>query len=490
VNQYQQPLAGLASDTALRETPEGFEATLNPDWETIGPCGGYLAAIALRAAGQRTGRPRPVSISCTFLRRGTSGPVGVCVQTLTETRRAASVEVSVTQDAKPLMKALVWLVSGGLPGPAHDAAPMPSVTPPEELPELDTVLPPGYTRPFASWRNGLEERTLTYDFGECRRPFGEPRILSWFRFRPVAAFDDPFVDGGRFLLLIDTMPFPAASAAYEEIPPYFAQSLDLTVHFHRAVPGQEWMLCEATSPVAGDGIMSGRTRIWGRDGALLASGSQQLILSKFPTKISNPLSGTDRRSSLQASAALQGDGLIAADVLHQPAECGRQVTHPERVEPVRRVPDHDVQAVLSGRAQQELEVEPVRHPIGRSHWRDLEPVDREAERFPGQQLEDDVVGAPGQPGEQVRGQQLTRKLLMAQRVQRRPGGFPDQIVEGIRTGEGRPQQHHVGKETDGGAGLGVTAVRHQGGDGQVALPGHAVQRDVERGQQQHERRCL
>lgn len=297
MNQYQQPLAGLASDTALRETPEGFEATLNPDWETIGPCGGYLAAIALRAAGQHAGRPRPVSISCAFLRPGTAGPAEVCVRTLTRTRRACSVDVCLSQDAKVLMKALVWMVSGDLTGPAHDAAPMPSVTPPEELRELDTLLPPGYTRPFASWRKGVEERTLTYDFGGCRRPLGEPRVLSWFRFRPVAAFDDPFTDAGRSLLLIDTMPFPAASAAYREIPPYFAQSLDLTVHFHRAVPGQEWLLCEATAPVAGEGILSGRTRIWGRDGALLASGSQQLILSKFPATISNPLSRTDRAVS-------------------------------------------------------------------------------------------------------------------------------------------------------------------------------------------------
>ncbi len=286
MNQYQQPLAGLASDTALRDTPEGFQATLNPDWETIGPCGGYLAAIALRAAGQYTGRPRPVSISCTFLRRGVPGPVDVTVRALTQTRRASSVGVCVTQDAKPLMEALVWVVNGELTGPAHDAAPIPFVTPPEELEELDTLLPRGYTRPFASWRKGVEERTLSYDFSKCRRPFGEPRILSWFRFRPVATFDDPFVDGGRSLLLIDTMPFPAASAAYQEIPPYFAQSLDLTVHFHRVVPGQEWMLCEATAPVAGDGIMSGRTRIWGRGGALLASGSQQLLMSKLSARTS------------------------------------------------------------------------------------------------------------------------------------------------------------------------------------------------------------
>ena len=286
VDQYQQPIAGLASDTALLDTPEGYQATLNPDWETIGPCGGYLAAIALRAAGQYTGRPRPVSISCTFLRRGASGPVTVTVRTLAETRRASSVAVRVIQGANPLMEALVWVVSGELTGPEHAAAPLPSVTPPEELQELDTLLPPGYVRGYASWRKGVEERSLSYDFDRCRRPFGEPRILSWFRFRPVAAFDDPFVDGGRSLLLIDTMPFPAASAAYQELPPYFAQSLDLTVHFHRVLPGQEWLLCEATAPIAGAGIMSGRTRIWGQDGALLASGSQQLILSKLPAKAS------------------------------------------------------------------------------------------------------------------------------------------------------------------------------------------------------------
>lgn len=293
MDKYQQSLGGLASDTALRETPEGFQATLNPDWETFGPCGGYLAAIALRAAGQYTGRPRPVSISCTFLRRGVAGPVAVTVRPLAEMRRASSVAVRVTQDVEPLMEALVWMVSGELTGPAHDAAPMPSATPPEELQELDTLLPPGFTRPFASWRKGAEERTLTYDFGKYRRPYGEPRILSWYRFRPVATFDDPFVDGGRYLMLIDTLPFPAASGAYEELPPYIAQSLDLTVHFHRMMPGQEWLLCEATAPIAGDGIISGRTRIWGRDGALLASGSQQMICGKWPGKAPVAISPQD-----------------------------------------------------------------------------------------------------------------------------------------------------------------------------------------------------
>jgi acyl-CoA thioesterase II len=281
VNQPHQAPQGLARDTALRETADGYEAVLNPDWETVGPCGGYLAAVALRAAGQHAGQARPASISCSFLHRGVSGPVGVRVRSLSRKRRASSAAVTLVQDGRPLMEALVWVISDGLPGPAHDAVPMPAVARPEELKELDTLIPSSHARPFASWRKGVEERTLSFDFGKWRRPFGEPRILSWFRFRPVAAFDDPFIDAARSLLLIDTMQFPASGGAYEELPPYFAQSLDLTVHFHRVVPAQEWILCEATAPVAADGLLNGRTLIWGEDGALLASGGQQLIMNRL-----------------------------------------------------------------------------------------------------------------------------------------------------------------------------------------------------------------
>jgi acyl-CoA thioesterase-2 len=278
---HLQASAGLARDTELRDTPEGFEATLNPDWETIGPCGGYLAAVALRAVGQSVDHGRPASISCTFLRPGSSGPVNVAVRTLSKRRRASSVGVCLTQDSKPVMEAFVWAVNDGMEGPAHDAAPMPDVVGPEELKELDTLIPPSRARPFSAWRKGLEERTLSYDFDKWRRPLGEPRILSWFKFRPVATFDNPFVDAARSLLLIDTMQVPASAPAYQEDPPYLPQSLDLTVHFHRVVPGQDWLLCEASAPIAEDGLMNGRSRVWGRDGALLASGGQQLILSRL-----------------------------------------------------------------------------------------------------------------------------------------------------------------------------------------------------------------
>jgi acyl-CoA thioesterase len=281
IHDHEPDSGGLADDVALRETPQGLEAVLNADWSTFGPCGGYLAAIALHAAGRGTGRARPASISCTFLRMGGPGPVGVVSRTLSDSRRASSVGVSLMQDGKTLMEAFVWTIDDGLPGPGHDAVPMPDVARPESLREVDELIPAERARPFASWRKGVEERTLSYDFDNWRRPYGEPRILSWFRFRPKASFRDPFVDAARALLLIDTMQFPAAGGAYEELPPYVAQSLDLSVHFHRTAPDQEWLLCDATAPIAGDGLLNGRTRIWGADGALFASGGQQMLCRRI-----------------------------------------------------------------------------------------------------------------------------------------------------------------------------------------------------------------
>jgi acyl-CoA thioesterase len=273
---------GLGQDTILEETNSGYRAYLNPDWRTYGPCGGYLAAIALRAAGLSARRARPVSISCTFLRAAKFGPVDVAARPSSSGMRATSVAVALSQDDRLFMEASVWAIDDGLRGMEHDASPIPEVTMPDDLEELDTRTPPERPRPFPEFRRGVEERTLTYDFELERRPVGDPCIRSWFRFRPVPSFDDPFVDGGRMLLLLDTFQFPAAAAAHQQLPPYFARSLDLVVHFHNIVKGQDWLLCEATSPVSGGGLVSGRNRIWGQDGHLLASGGQQMLCSRIP----------------------------------------------------------------------------------------------------------------------------------------------------------------------------------------------------------------
>ena len=57
----------------------GTGRSLHADWEIWGPCGGYVAAVALRAAGAESGQARPASFYCHYLSVAAFGPVDVDV---------------------------------------------------------------------------------------------------------------------------------------------------------------------------------------------------------------------------------------------------------------------------------------------------------------------------------------------------------------------------------------------------------------------------
>ncbi|MEY2470249.1 MAG: acyl-CoA thioesterase, partial [Actinomycetota bacterium] len=60
----------LGKDTDI-EAVDGeqgrFRHRLSRAWQVWGPNGGYIASVALRAAGRCTPLPRPASLSCLFL---------------------------------------------------------------------------------------------------------------------------------------------------------------------------------------------------------------------------------------------------------------------------------------------------------------------------------------------------------------------------------------------------------------------------------------
>ena len=62
------PIMGdLERDTRLTGGDGQYTITLSEDWRIMGPNGGYMAAVALRAAGMEAAIPRPASISCHFI---------------------------------------------------------------------------------------------------------------------------------------------------------------------------------------------------------------------------------------------------------------------------------------------------------------------------------------------------------------------------------------------------------------------------------------
>lgn len=271
-------MGDLADDTAIEGADGRYRAHLSRDWEIWGPNGGYLAVIALRAAGAHTPLRRPATFSCHYLGVAEFDGVDLDVRTIRDSRRTASVAVSMTQHGKPILEAQVWVV-GDVDGLEHDAAPMPGVAPPDDLPSVGELMADQDRGPYQAFWSNFEERPLSWlprDEWESRPP-GDPVVRSWYRYVPRDTFADPFVDAGRSLLLVDTMGWPAAVRAYSSDLPFYAPSLDVTARFHAVAPESPWLLVECTSPVARDGLVASAASVWSADGQLLASGGQQML---------------------------------------------------------------------------------------------------------------------------------------------------------------------------------------------------------------------
>jgi acyl-CoA thioesterase II len=266
----------FAVDTEVVGSDGEYRATLSSDWEIWGPNGGYVATIALRAAGAESRFSRPASFTGHFLSVAKFEEVDISVEVVRSTRIADSLLVRMSQGDKPVHIALVWTIDE-IDGLQHDAAPVPDVPMPTELKSAEELHVMDDARPrFVFWEN-IEQRPLDWlDDWDEREP-GDPRRRCWYRFRPCASFEDPYVDAARSLLLLDTLGWPAAIRAYAEPMEFLAPSLDISTQFHRLAPGSEWIYVEAVAPVGADGLVGTGGRAWSEDGLLLASAGAQLV---------------------------------------------------------------------------------------------------------------------------------------------------------------------------------------------------------------------
>ncbi len=276
-------MGDLGVDTAVRAAPGGepgrFQATLNRDWEIWGPMGGYVAAVALRAAGEVASFSRPASFACHYLGVASfDEPVDLEVTTLRSAHTAEALRVSITQDARPILDALVWTVADGIAGLEHDLAEAPDVPGPDGLLSVQERLgPDAPPPPFPFWNNFDGRPTNWREQWPPEGPL-DPVYRNWLRFRPTATFADPWVDAGRALVVVDVQSWPAASShhAWRQLP-MIAPSLDLYVAFHRPAHDAEWVLADGHAPIAGAGLIGWTGRMWSADRQLLASGGGQLL---------------------------------------------------------------------------------------------------------------------------------------------------------------------------------------------------------------------
>ena len=274
-------MGDLAADTALEGADGHYAARLSRDWEIWGPNGGYVAGVALRAAGLHCGMARPAAFSCHFLSVAAFDTVDVEVTTLRSSRRAASARVQMTQDGRAILDALVWMVSGPSDGLAHDFASKPDVAHHSDLKTIRELATPGTRPPFLFWEN-FDAKPLKWVEDWENRPPGEPVWQQWLRFLPTATFEDPYVDACRLLIVADVCSWPAAAQAHRPNNGFMAPNLDVNVQFHRPASAHEWLLADGFAAVAEDGLIGFRSHVWSDTGALLASGSGQLLCRPVP----------------------------------------------------------------------------------------------------------------------------------------------------------------------------------------------------------------
>jgi acyl-CoA thioesterase len=259
----------LDEATRLEGDSGRYSIRLDDAWEIWGPSGGYLAAIALRAAGAGAEIPRPAGFYCHFLSSPAFDEVELTVETLKRGRRSESVSVRMTQEGRPVLQALVRTAAEA-PGYEHQEAAAPAVAPPEA------------SEPLLRLKDGKPIFNFWANLS-CRRPEpgpvgapAPPVIREWVRFEPEPSFDDPFLDAARPLILLDTFGWPAAWQRYRGAD-YVAPNLDTYVLFHRPAAGRDWLLVDHECPVAADGLLGVSGRVWDVDGRLLAGGSAQLL---------------------------------------------------------------------------------------------------------------------------------------------------------------------------------------------------------------------
>jgi len=169
--------------TAVRGGPRSWTATVDPGW-TVGdrPNGGYLLALAARAALGVVDQPHPLAVSGQFLAPPAAGPAELEVTPLRAGRSLSTVRVTLAQDGRPLLEALVS--AGQL---AADGAPeWQRASRPPDLPPVDECLRGQPDVPGRVRINILDHLDIRLDPATAGSFLGHPsgrlEMRGWVRF--------------------------------------------------------------------------------------------------------------------------------------------------------------------------------------------------------------------------------------------------------------------------------------------------------------------
>jgi acyl-coenzyme A thioesterase PaaI-like protein len=267
-----EALSTFDAATAVEPVGDGvFSTQLDPEWQVAGHLnGGYLFAVATRAALQVAGaahphpagaaHPHPIAASALFASVPEPGPAEVRVSVLRWGRNTVQTQASLYSNSTLCVQTLV--LCGTVEGDVWSD----SVAAPDLPREADCFrLPttgPGFEVPMMGVvTERLDPATLGWVSG---RPSGQGEIRGWVRFE-----DGRPADPLSLLMIIDCLP----PSTFELGIMGWAPTLELTCHVLGDPAEGPLMLRQRTRHVAG-GRANQVCDIWDSTGRLVATGQQ------------------------------------------------------------------------------------------------------------------------------------------------------------------------------------------------------------------------
>ena len=258
--------------------------------------GGQVIAQALQAAQATIADGKQAhSLHAYFLRGGEEGPpIDYATERDFDGRSFSNRRVVASQGGTPILN-LTASFQRAEEGLSHQAAPMPDVPGPEDLPSDDEVRAKAleaFGEKMSDAQRALMMRPRPIEMRSSGRQHWlnpeprEPHSFSWFRLvAPLS--DDPAIHRAVIAYASDytllgtaVLPHGLSWMRGELI----SASLDHAIWFHAHARADEWLLYETDSPWSGSGRGYNRGRIFTRDGVLVASVAQEGMIRQARRK--------------------------------------------------------------------------------------------------------------------------------------------------------------------------------------------------------------
>ena len=256
-----------AATAVARAEGGGLVADLDPGWDVGGDIlnGGYLMAVAARAALADSPHPHPVALSASFLRATPPGPATLTVTPGPAGRTLAHAAVLLGTAVGPTLSVQATTATLGDQPPAY-SSPMPDVPRVEECLRAQAGDDLGGHRvPAVGLRERVETRLDPETAGwALGRPSDEPVMRAWVRLAGGRE-PDPLV----LILFADVLPPTSWAIGLMG----WAPTVQLQV-LVRALPAPGWCLVEARAGEVAGGWLDEDYRIWDSTGRLVAQSRQ------------------------------------------------------------------------------------------------------------------------------------------------------------------------------------------------------------------------